>query len=93
MKRKLPQREADGIRRAGLDLTDRHLQLRVLARLDLRKVKKVFEEGDVYQIGKRKYRAVLQLGGKTAFVIFERRFDSNVLKTVGITRSRRGRWD
>ena len=93
MRRKLSSREADRIRRDGLDLTDRHLQLRVLARLDLHKVRKIFLEGEMYQVGSHKYRSALQLGEATAFVVFERVFDNNVLKTVGVTRSKRSRWD
>ena len=93
MRRKLSTREADRIRRDGLDLTDRHLQLRVFARLDLDKVRKIFQEGEMYKVGKYKYRSVLKFGETTTFVIFERIFDNNVLKTVGVTRTKRSRWD
>ena len=62
MKRRLSEEEARRIRKSGLDLSDKHLQLRVLTRIDLHKVK-------------------------------ARRFDINVLKTVGVTRSKRKRWD
>lgn len=46
MKRKLTKEEASRIHNDGLDLSDRHLQIRVLEQLDLHKVKKVFEEGE-----------------------------------------------
>lgn len=93
MRRRLPKEEANSIRVSGLDLTDRHLQIRLLVRLDMHKVKKIFEEGEMYQIGKHKFRSVLRFDSTTAYLIFERTFDNNVLRTVGITRSKRGRWD
>ena len=89
--RLLDKREADEIRKDGLDLSDKHLQLRVLQRIDLRKVKVIFEEGDIYREGKTKFRAVCKFGSITGFVIFERRHGTNVLKTVGITHGKR-RW-
>lgn len=93
MKHKLSEEELYNIRKDSLDLSERHLQMRMLARLDLHKVKKIFGEGEIYQVGKYKYRAVLKFGDITAFIIFERVLESNVLKTVGVTRSRRERWD
>lgn len=93
MKRRLSEEESNRIRKNGLDLSDKHLQMRMLARLDFHKIKKIFEEGKIYQVGNYKYRAVFRFGNITAFIIFERIFRNNVLKTVGVTRSRRDRWD
>ncbi|MBI4168158.1 MAG: hypothetical protein HY515_04325 [Candidatus Aenigmarchaeota archaeon] len=93
MKRELSEEESNRIRRNGLDLSEKHLQMRMLARLDLYKIKKIFEEGKIYQVGNYKYRAVLRFGDVTAFMIFERILQNNVLKTVGVTRSKGDRWD
>ncbi len=89
--KRLSSHEADEIRKGGLDLSDKHLQLRVFQRIDLTKVKTIFEEGEMYQEGKTKFRAVCRFGDITGFVIFERRHGTNVLKTVGITHGKR-RW-
>lgn len=93
MEHRLSEPEANKIRKNGLDLSEKHFQMRMLARLDLHKIKKIFEEGEIYQVGKYKYRAIFRFGNITAFIIFERIFRNNVLKTVGVTRSKRDRWD
>ena len=93
MRHRLSEEESNKIRKNCLDLSEKHLQMRMLARLDLHKIKRIFEEGEIYQVGKYKYRAVFKFGDITAFIIFERVSQNNVLKTVGVTRSKRGRWD
>lgn len=84
---KVPAEESKGIRKKPLKFT-RHFYEREASRIDFQKIKIIWENGEIYKEGKNKFRAVMKIGGKTAYIIFYSYPDYNELVTVGVTSMR-----
>ena len=59
--------------------------MREITRVNFYQIKRVMEEGEIYQEGKNKYRASVQIREKIIFVLFASYEDYNVVITTGIT--------
>ncbi len=86
----LSAEEADHLRQKAV-LIDKHANPMNI-RLS-RKADRIIPDGDIYRIGKDKYRAVLQCGDKTLFQIFKDTEDYIEVLTTDETSRGRKRWD
>jgi hypothetical protein len=87
---RLTEEESEPLRRKPV-LLDKHanpLNIRLS-----RKADRIIPEGDIFLIGKNKYRAVLECGNKTLFQIFKDTGDYIEVLTTDETSRGRRRWD
>ena len=83
--RKLTKKEADKLRKKSVAI-DKYVMMKILNRIGFRKVDDVVMNGEIWQEGKNKFRAVLPIkGGKIAYVIFEEYPEFLEFKTCGVT--------
>jgi len=92
MPRKLTAEESREIKKKSVML-DYHSAMRWFYRLNFKKVEDVIEQGEIWQEGKHKFRAVLPVKrGKLVFVIFHEFPDYLQIITVGITSRSKIKW-
>jgi len=86
MNAKLLKEQADILRRKKVML-GYHAAIRMMYRLNFKKIEDVIQNGEIWREGKNKFRAILPLKGqKIAYVIFVDYDDYIFVKTVGMTR-------
>ncbi len=92
MPKKLSKGEADRLRKKQVML-DYHSAMRWMYRLNFKRVEDVIEEGEIWQEGKNKFRAVLPIKKRRlAYVIFIEFPDYLYVKTVGVTTKGKEKW-
>ncbi|PIV70074.1 MAG: hypothetical protein COS08_02140 [Euryarchaeota archaeon CG01_land_8_20_14_3_00_38_12] len=91
MDKKLSNEERKSFRNKPLFVDDTHFVRRYMFRASFDKVKKAISEGEIYQEGKKKYRAILPIKDKIMFVIFFDEGDYIEPKTVGVTTRDKGK--
>lgn len=84
---KVSAEEAKEIRKKPLKFT-RHFYEREVSRIDFQRIKIVWENGEIHREGKNKFRVVMKIGGKIAYILLYSHPDYNELVTVGVTSAR-----
>ncbi len=89
--RKLLEHEAEMLRNKPVLADVEHFVMRYIHRTSFEKVKEAIKYGEIYEEGKKKYRATLHVKKKMLYVIFYDQGDYLEPITVGITTAKR-RW-
>jgi len=83
--RRLTKEEADKLKQKPFAI-DKYIMMKALSRLGFRRVEDVVNNGEIWQEGKNKFRAILPIKRqRIAYVIFEEYPEFLEFKTCGIT--------
>lgn len=90
--RKLTKEEADKIIQKQIELNF-HSAMRWMYRLNFKRMEDVIQNGEIWQDGKNKFRAVLPIKRqRIVYVIFMEFPDYLQIKTVGVTTRGKHKW-